>query len=142
MIFLYGDKFDLLISFEFQVVLFQAPCVLNDKFFNGMCQLQQVLKRACGPPIRKVAGEHGGRGFRACRSEFSAACTAESRSVGEGTVARARDRNVYGSHVCGSRSFEVNDPPWSQFRRSLVGEERLEVHQQCEKRLHWPPGPT
>ena len=43
--FVYGDRFGLLISFEFQLVLFQAPCVLNDKFFNGMSQLQQVLKR-------------------------------------------------------------------------------------------------
>ena len=70
---------------------------------------------------KKGGWEHGGRGFRAGRSEFSAARTAESRSVGKGTVARARDRNVYGSHVCGSRSFEVNDPAWGQFRSSLGG---------------------
>ena len=117
----FGEKFDLLISFEFQVILFQAPCVLNDKFFNGMSHLRQVLKRPCGPPMENDGWEHGGRGIRVGRSELSAARTAESRSVGEGTVARARDRDVYGSHVCGSRSCEVNDPPWGQFRRSLVG---------------------
>ena len=65
--------------------------------------------------------EHGGRGFGAGRSELSAARTAESKPVGAGTDARARDRDVYGSHVCGSGSREVNDPPWGQFRRSLVG---------------------
>ena len=40
-----NEKFDLLFSFEFLVILFQAPCVLNDWFLNGMFHLQQVLKR-------------------------------------------------------------------------------------------------
>ena len=107
----FGYKFGLLISFEFQVILFQALCVLNDKFFNGMSQLQQVLKRPCGPSVGNGGWKLGGRGFRAGRSEFAAARTAESRSVGD----------VCGSHVYGSRSFEVNEPPLGHFRRSLVG---------------------
>ena len=59
----FGEKFDLLISFEFQVILFQAPCVLNDKFFNGMSHLRHVLKRPCGPPMEMVAGSTGAVAF-------------------------------------------------------------------------------
>ena len=71
--FIFDEKFDLLFLFEFQVFLSQAPCVLNDKFFNGMFHLQQVLKRPYGPPLEMVSGNTGARGFRAGRSELSAA---------------------------------------------------------------------
>ena len=61
------EKFDLLISFVIQVILFQAPCVLNEKFFTSMFHLQQVLKRPYGPPMEMVSG------LRAGQSELSAA---------------------------------------------------------------------
>ena len=57
------EKFDLLISFEIQVILFQAPCVLNDKFFTSMFHLQQVLKRPYGPPMEMVSGNTGAVAF-------------------------------------------------------------------------------
>ena len=100
-----------------------------------MSQLQQVLKRPCGPPVGNGGWKLGGRGFRAGRSEFAAARAAESRSVGESTVARARDRDGCGSHVYGSRSFEVNEPPWGQLEGAWLGAERPEIHQQGERRL-------
>ena len=59
----FDEKFDLLFLFEIQVILSQAPCVLNDKFFNGMFHLQQVLKRPYGPPMEMVSGNTGAVAF-------------------------------------------------------------------------------
>ena len=50
-----------------------------------------------------------------------------------GADARLRGQEVYGSHVCGSGSCRVEDPPWGQFRSP-------EVQQWGERALHWPPG--
>ena len=33
----FDEKFDLSFLFEIQVILSQAPCVLNDKFFSTAC---------------------------------------------------------------------------------------------------------
>ena len=57
------EKFDLLFSFEFLVILFLAPCVLNDWFLNGMFHLQQVLNRPYGPPMEMVSGNTGAVAF-------------------------------------------------------------------------------
>ena len=140
MIFLYGDKFDLLISFEFQLVLFQAPCVLNDKFFNGMSQLQQVLKRACGPPIRKVAGSTAAVAFGpAVPSSLRPAPPNPGQLVKallhERETGMSMDHMFVGVEVLRSMTHHG-----VSFEEAWLGEERLEVHQQCEKRLHWPPG--
>ena len=86
-----------------QLFLFQVPCVLDDRFFNGMSRLRQVLKRPCGPPMGLAAGSTAAVAFEPR--------TTESRAVGAGADARARGQEVNGSHVCGSGSCRVEDPP-------------------------------
>ena len=94
---------------------------LNDRFFNGMSRLRQVLKRPCGPSMEMTAGSTAAVAFEPAGPSSPRPTPPNPGQLVQVLMHEREDRDVYGSHVCGSGSREVNDPPWGQFRRSLVG---------------------
>ena len=135
MILPFGEKFDLLISFEFQVILFQAPSVLNDKFFNGMSHLRQVLKRPCGPPMEMVAGSTAVVAF-----EPAGPSSPRPAPPNPGQLVKVLLQDVYGSMFVGVEVVRSMTHHGVSFEGAWLGAERPEVHLQGERRLHWPPG--